>query len=156
MRKAWLLMVAGAVMAAGCAGPGPGRSVVVEEGTGARAVLQLAPGTFTGVLPCADCAGIDTTLTLWQPDPKVGGGTYELRMAYQGRVNKPWIGKGAWLLVPGDAQSRDAVVCELVPDDKGAVLFFRKVGEPGDLRMLDHDRKPVETLHNVTLRRVRI
>jgi copper homeostasis protein (lipoprotein) len=38
-----------------------------------------APVTYTGVLPCADCPGIDTTLTLL-PDH-----TYRLRAAYRDR-----------------------------------------------------------------------
>lgn len=144
------------VLLAGCAGHMPGLRSVAGDGQSAAPVLHLEPGTFSGLLPCADCSGIDTTLTLWEPDTQVSGGTYELRMAYQGKPGKPWAGKGTWLLLPGDGVSRDAVVCELVPDDKSSVMFFKKVGERGDLQMLDRDRKPMKTLHTVTLRRVKL
>jgi copper homeostasis protein (lipoprotein) len=150
------IMMVLAVLLAGCAGEMPSLRSGVGEGQAPAPALQLEPGTFSGLLPCADCAGIDTTLTLWQPNGQVSGGTYELRMAYQGKPGKPWVGKGAWLLLPGDGVSRDAVVCELVPDDKSQVLFFKKTGERGDLQMLDHDRKPIKTLHTVTLRRVKL
>ncbi len=38
-----------------------------------------APVTYAGVLPCADCPGIDTTLTLLED------GTFRLREAYRDR-----------------------------------------------------------------------
>jgi copper homeostasis protein (lipoprotein) len=46
-------------------------------------------GTFSGTLPCADCAGIDTKITL-KPD-----GSYTLHEAYQGKKNS-FDGDGTW------------------------------------------------------------
>lgn len=51
---------------------------------------QLA-GTYEGSLPCADCEGIRTTLTL------DAGGSYTLERAYLGKANrKPARDEGRW------------------------------------------------------------
>ncbi len=50
-------------------------------------------GTYTGVLPCADCAGIETTLAL------NGNETYRLETRYQGRENEEaFVVEGNWIL----------------------------------------------------------
>lgn len=46
-------------------------------------------GTFSGTLPCADCPGIDTKITL-KPD-----GTYTLHETYQGKKDS-FDGDGTW------------------------------------------------------------
>ncbi|HET7564897.1 MAG TPA: copper resistance protein NlpE, partial [Gemmatimonadaceae bacterium] len=62
------------VFGAGCARSSvPGQQLATE----ARGIV--APATYTGELPCADCPGIQLTATLL-PDS-----TFRLRRVYQGR-----------------------------------------------------------------------
>lgn len=53
-------------------------------------VAQVAMGTWTGTIPCADCPGIDYTLEL-NPDS-----TFRERMVYQGRSAIPFVQSGTW------------------------------------------------------------
>ena len=50
------------------------------------------PGTYTGILPCADCGGIETTITLR------GDGTFEREQLYLGKPGGPMSDSGqfAW------------------------------------------------------------
>lgn len=52
--------------------------------------LGVLPATFTGVLPCADCPGIEHHLDLY-PD-----GVYYLRRVYQDRPDGQFDEMGAW------------------------------------------------------------
>lgn len=58
-------------------------------------VAQVAVGTWVGTIPCADCPGIDYTLTL-NPDS-----TYRERLVYQGRSATPFTQSGTWGVLNG-------------------------------------------------------
>ena len=85
-----------ALLLTGCTGAGaPGQG---DDDAGGAAGLLSTPATFRGLLPCADCPGIDATLTL-VPDQ-----TYRLRMVYRERgpdaVNLElgvWVDEGGTL-----------------------------------------------------------
>jgi len=61
----------------------------VYIGDNARNNLDWA-GTYVGTLPCADCEGIETRLTLKE------GGSYTLSQKYLGRDEKPFETKGSF------------------------------------------------------------
>jgi len=48
-------------------------------------------GSYAGILPCASCSGIETTLTL------NADGTYSIKELYQGE-GKPFVTKGTYTL----------------------------------------------------------
>ncbi|MBK9290953.1 MAG: copper resistance protein NlpE N-terminal domain-containing protein [Bacteroidetes bacterium] len=88
------------------------------------------PGTYLGVLPCADCEGIATTIHL-NPDE-----TYELEMTYLGKESNNFYafnGEFAW--------DEDGNIITLSDFDGGAPHF--RVGE-NKLFQLDIDKKPIE------------
>lgn len=93
MKSAFFLGFVVAVLA-GCAGSGPAGSnemkVPADMHTSQNS-LDWA-GAYEGVLPCADCPGINTHLTL-KPD-----GRYELSTQYLDRQASPTVvgGKFAW------------------------------------------------------------
>ena len=76
-----MILAAAAVALASCGGNAPRRSAQQETGAfkpdihNAETSLDYR-GTYQGVLPAADCPGIETTLTL-KPD-----GTYSLHEEY--------------------------------------------------------------------------
>src|SRR6056297_822605 len=77
MRASWLIATAAALLAAAPAS--------------ADTSAPPAPGVFYGVLPCADCPGIEYHLELF------GDGAFYLRTAYQGRKGGPYDDIGTWL-----------------------------------------------------------
>ncbi len=53
-------------------------------------IQAIAPASYSGTLPCADCPGISATLSVW-PDS-----IYRLRYVYQERSVTPFVSTGRW------------------------------------------------------------
>ncbi len=86
------------------------------------------PGTYEGVVPCADCPGIEPNLTLNEDN------TFELSVLYQDREKKPTVSKGNFTF---DATGN------IITLDKAGNNTSYKVKE-GCLAMLDGDKKEIE------------
>lgn len=96
---------------------------------------------FTGVLPCADCPGIRTELTLTRKAPGWAEGTYSLSETYLERGG-PRVTTGEWTTLRGDADDEDATVYELEPDRPEHARHFLRLGDDAALKALDRDLKP--------------
>ena len=124
-----MILAAAAVALASCGGNAPRRSAQQETGAfkpdihNAETSLDYR-GTYRGVLPAADCPGIETTLTL-KPD-----GTYSLHEEYLER-NARFDAEGAYPL-HGNLLTLE-----------GSDTTWYKV-EENRLRRLTTDRKEVE------------
>lgn len=124
-----MILAAAAVALASCGGNAPRRSAQQETGAfkpdihNAETSLDYR-GTYRGVLPAADCPGIETTLTL-KPD-----GTYSLHEEYLERDAR-FDAEGAYTL-HGNLLTL-----------KGSDTTWYKV-EENRLRRLTTDRKEVE------------
>lgn len=96
--------------------------------TGAHG-LRL-PATFTGTLPCADCAGISHHLDLW-PDQ-----SYHMRRVWEGK-DRPFTRDevGQWYVDP----AREALILHGAAE---MPLQWQITG-PGSLRALDMDGAPI-------------
>jgi uncharacterized lipoprotein YbaY/heat shock protein HslJ len=103
-------------------------------------MFATLPATFTGVLPCADCTGIEHHLDL-MPD-----GSYALRVRYLGRDGeRAFDDIGTWAL------SSDGITLAL-KGGREAPLFFSI--EDGDtLRKLGLMGRPIESAANHDLQR---
>lgn len=104
-------------------------------------------GTYEGVLPCADCPGIRTRLTLEGPP----GHRYRLEQTYLERSPEPFVEEGVYYILRGNAVDPDATVFELGADTR---QYYQRTG-PDELVKLDRDMAPVPSTANLTLRRVR-
>lgn len=100
---------------------------------------RLVLGPFKGVLPCADCPGVRTELTLTRKGEGWAEGTYRLVETYIDR-GAPIVTAGEWTTHRGDAADEDAVVYELNPDRPEAVRYFRKLSA-GEIQALDRELK---------------
>lgn len=88
--------------AAACAAPASDETVRPDPAHNARNALDWA-GTYRGVLPCADCSGIETVVTL------VEDGTYGAQSTYLGKSDGPisqqgrfvWNGAGNTITLEG-------------------------------------------------------
>ena len=109
----------------------------------------LVLGPFVGTVPCADCPGIETELTLVRRDPASAEGTYRLRTTYLERGG-PFERTGAWTTLRGTPQDENATVYELDPDRPGQQQYFLKVDDDR-VRMLDGARGPIASDLNFTL-----
>ncbi len=89
----------------------------------------LLVGVFAGDLPCADCPGMATRLTLVRKDSGWAEGRYLLTQAYRERDVPPLVRTGDWTTLRGDAENPDAVVYQLDPDKDNGGELFRKEGE---------------------------
>lgn len=99
------------------------------------------PATFMGVLPCADCEGIDTTLTL------DAAFRYRLRSRYLGKPAGQDTFVEAGRFAVSDAGTRLA----LYGPTAGTVIFA--VQGPDQVTRLDTTGEPIASQLNYTLRR---
>jgi heat shock protein HslJ/uncharacterized lipoprotein NlpE involved in copper resistance len=84
------VLIAGLVMLAACgSNDEPAADVIVDEAHNSRNSLDWS-GIYTGVLPCADCEGIHTSVTL-QAD-----GSFSRRVTYLGKAGVPVTEEGAF------------------------------------------------------------
>lgn len=116
---------------------------------------SVVVGTYTGMLPCADCRGIQTTLTLASKSAaRTGNGTFTLTEEYLGTRdgNRRFDSRGRWMILRGTPDDRDATVYQLNGDDADRLMFFRRAGDEA-LRMLDRDQRELSSKASHTLTR---
>ncbi|MFT3896408.1 MAG: copper resistance protein NlpE [Thermomonas sp.] len=97
-------------------------------------------GVFTGTLPCADCPGIDTTLTL-KPD-----GSYASHAVYRERTSS-FDDSGVWSVEDAGKQIR---LANQGPDPR---VQLYAIASRDELRMLDADGKPIDSGLDYSLKR---
>lgn len=98
--------------------------------------LKPMQQSWRGVLPCADCEGIETTLFLEKD------GSWVMNERYQGVSREPssFASYGTW------ARTADKLV---LTDSKGEKSYYRAKGD--SLDMLDREGNPIESQFNYTL-----
>jgi copper homeostasis protein (lipoprotein) len=97
--------------------------------------LKPMQQSWRGVLPCADCEGIDTSLFLEKD------GTWVMNQGYKGgKAASDFAAYGSW------ARTADKLV---LTDASGEKLYFRAKGEA--LEMLDREGNPIHSQLNYTL-----
>jgi copper homeostasis protein (lipoprotein) len=113
-------------------------------------------GTFAGVLPCADCAGILSELHLYAEQPSGRPTHYELMETYMGsRDGDRSIGTtGRWATSRGSASDGGATVVQIDLGRIDAVMNFLRIGDD-ELRLLDRNRREIfsktpHSLHRVS------
>jgi len=112
--------------------------LVLDAVQPAPAVGFALPATFAGVMPCADCAGIEQTLTLR------ADGLYRLRRTYLDKLDGLFNELGRW--------SADASGKRLTLRSGSEILLF-EVKDNATLRLLDRLGQPITSNANLDLRR---
>ena len=108
--------------------------------------------TYHGVLPCADCPGIDTTVKLFGADAQATHGVYMTKNTYQER-NSSYTETGTWTLEKATPDDASASVYVLKNKTGNGVTNFLRVGDD-EIKQLDNNRKPFTGTVNFTLKRV--
>lgn len=112
----------------------------------------LVLGVFKGVLPCADCPGIETELTLVKEDADAAEGSYSMSSIYQERNVEPFIERGTWTTLRGTKTNPNATVYQLTSGSGGS-QYFLQVND-NELKMLDSEQQEIDSALNFTLTRV--
>jgi predicted secreted protein len=144
MRVAATLLALGAL--AGCAGSGSD-----APSTPASSVLV---GTFTGILPCADCAGIRTDLALYAEQPSGEPTRYALRETYIGtrQGDRTVETAGSLAVKRGSASDPNATVYQLDSAKADLRRHFLRAGE-NELRLLDREQREIKSSASYSLYR---
>jgi predicted secreted protein len=123
---------------AGCAGPG-------SDSTSKPDALTLL-GTYTGLLPCADCAGIRTDLALYAEQPAGEASRYALRETYIGTRDgdRTFERTGDLKVTRGSAADRDATVYHVDSGRSETQRNFLRAGDT-ELRLLDRELKELKS-----------
>ena len=120
----------------------------------AKRLLSL-PGTYTGKLPCADCDGIERTLSL-QCDPQCHSGRYLVSDKYIDPENGNRVKKikGHWVLVnKKDVLDKGLVVIMLSDVDREEGSFY-EVDKDGLLTPVTPELKKYNTPADITLKKL--
>ena len=122
-----------------------------QDSATAKSPMQLV-AQYRGVLPCADCPGIDTTLSLLANSPNDLAHTrYVLKSRYQER-NNTFTETGTWTIVHGTPDNPDATVYQLKPNDGGQPTNFLRVSD-NEILQLDRQRRRIDSKLNFSLKK---
>lgn len=105
--------------------------------------------TYTGTLPCADCSGLQTTLTLIQQKPQAQFGAYVLHETYVGKSMQPNVSEGEWTITRGTPADPQAKVLNLTQLNSNDVAYY--LMDAAGLHMLDQKKNKVDSPFNETL-----
>lgn len=139
-RPAARLTLASVLLVAACGGESKSNvpdSVVTVNPFPEVTLTAVAPASYEGTLPCADCSGLRTVLAIW-PDS-----VYRLAQTYEGKSTTPVVTMGRWRL------SESVLSLET---DNGIPILYRRVGDD-TLTLLDQQGQPIATSLNYSLQR---
>lgn len=105
-------------------------------------VMPSLKGTYAGVLPCADCDGIDTQISFYIDPHSQGPRTFTLQQSYQGKPDEPTEYTGTWTM--------DEDIYQLMPDGSPEYIYFQQVDEQS-IQQLDKNQKKIKTKGNYIL-----
>jgi len=107
---------------------------------------------YQGVLPCADCEGIETTIKL-NIDTVNYHHTFEISETYIGKPDNEnsFSKKGTIAILYSKDSSQ--VFYRFNAENDNRVLIFRKISDD-ELRMLSTDEKEIDSKLNYSLKRI--
>src|SRR6187549_2263625 len=112
-------------------------------------------GIFSGTLPCADCSGIRTDITLLTVIPgRNSEGTFSLVEHYLGTRtgDRAFRSQGRWVTLRGTAADPAAIVYQLVTDEGGRIVNLKRTDDDA-VRLLATDQSELPSDLRHTLRR---
>ncbi|WP_110686591.1 copper resistance protein NlpE N-terminal domain-containing protein [Salinicola aestuarinus] len=111
---------------------------------------EKAAGEYEGVLPCADCSGIQVDLEMMNMDDT--GGAYVLDSLYQGRSEEPMKTQGNFLILNDAGPQHLPTVYELKGSGGNTIYYLRPL-DNGDLEVLDTRMGVISSGADMTLKR---
>lgn len=111
---------------------------------------EKAAGEYEGVLPCANCSGIQVDLEMMNMDDT--GGAYVLNSLYQGRSDEPMKTQGNFLILNDVGPQQLPTVYQLRGAGGNTIYFLRPL-DNGDLEVLDTRMGVISDGPDMTLKR---
>jgi NlpE-like protein len=108
---------------------------------------------YEGVLPCADCSGIETVLKIYHGDGTMESHQFELTQVYKGKGEKAFKEYGNFNLERGLEDDPDGTVYVLNWDKpQSEQLFYGHTSTaPDKLYLLNNKREKIKSELNYTL-----
>ncbi|WP_251977419.1 copper resistance protein NlpE N-terminal domain-containing protein [Salinicola avicenniae] len=111
---------------------------------------EKVAGEYKGVLPCADCSGINIDLEMVNMDDT--GGAYVLRSVYQGRSDEVMVTRGNFLIREDAGPQQLPIVYDLKGAGGNTIYYLRPM-DNGNLEVLDTGMQSIQSGVDVTLKR---
>jgi copper homeostasis protein (lipoprotein) len=120
----------------------------IDADTALMPGVQVLGTIYQGILPCVDCAGINTMLTI------IDDSTYSISETYKGVVSRDSVLNftGKLLKTTGTATDPQAIVYQLMVENNQPSKFFKLVGD-SSLQVLDVNKSEITSTGNMFLRR---
>ncbi|MCM2130282.1 copper resistance protein NlpE N-terminal domain-containing protein [Larsenimonas rhizosphaerae] len=136
----------GIALLAGCASGG------LEE----NSPYDQVQGNYAGVLPCADCSGIDTRLMIENQNDV--SGTFTMKSKYLGKgdakKNDPMVTEGQVMVMKDVGPNQYPIVYQLTGGDGTAVYNLLPLSN-GNLQILSRDYTKIPSNTDLTLKRLK-
>jgi copper homeostasis protein (lipoprotein) len=103
---------------------------------------------YEGLLPCADCEGIETTLKIYQGDGTTESHVFELTTVYKGKkAEKPFIEDGNFNTERGLEDDQDGTVYVLNWDKPQSeqILYGCNSDNPEKMYLLNNKREKIKS-----------
>jgi copper homeostasis protein (lipoprotein) len=104
-------------------------------------------GLYVGTLPCADCRGIRTELSLYVKGAnQFSDATYTLRETYLGASGdeRSFESVGRWTILRGNRADPNATIYQLNPDQPRKIRNFLRISDE-ELRLLDRQQNAIRS-----------
>jgi NlpE N-terminal domain/Aspartic acid proteinase inhibitor len=148
----WVRILAAALCLSGAGWACRSTSPLIDAADGS---VPAIAGIFSGTLPCADCSGIRTDITLFTIAPaRRTEGSFTLVEQYLGTRtgDRTFRRYGRWVTIRGTASDPAATVYQLTSDDGGRVINLRRIDDNA-VRLLADDQSELPSDLRHTLRR---
>jgi copper homeostasis protein (lipoprotein) len=109
---------------------------------------------YEGLLPCADCEGIETVLKIYQGDGTIESHTFELTTVYKGKQpEKKIVVEGSYNLERGLEKDQDGTIYVLNYDKPEAnqIFYGYSSTNPDHLFLLNNKRQKIKSKLNYFL-----
>jgi len=112
-------------------------------------VKEQLTKTYTGTLPCADCSGLATTLTLIKLSSTQG--SYVLHEIYIDKINTPIVTEGRWIITRGTPADPEAFVLTLTANDPNQGITNYLMEGDNKLTLLDQNKNKIDAPFDLSL-----
>ena len=146
MKRSILLSLIALGVLSGCASTNDGTQISSSANALEPSVLTL--GTYDGIMPCADCDGIATSLSL------NADGTYDLTTIYQNSIND--VAKDELTYTNSGVYESNGDMVKVITPSSGDVLVFKVLDNKSLLRVAEDGTEPMPELYdNYILKRAK-
>jgi len=106
---------------------------------------------YAGTLPCADCPGIETELSVVRESENATAGFFLLTENYMDSGEQPFVTYGDWKITQGTKTDSSALVYELSTGNPDEAKVYLLIVDENHLRLLDSEKAEIDSSLDYTL-----